>query len=396
MVVSADRRGWGSLKTGTNTNPGFYSTNITVLRVAGLSLPVHKEVAPLIKGAIEECVRLGYSFTGGIKDDWGYSDRDIHNRPGVKSNHAWGLAVDLDATKNGLGSTKTSFPKFVITTFARYGFAWGGDYKRRKDPMHFEFTGSLDQARALRARLNTQGAIVGPSLTESQYSYDGPILSDGFNYSNGNRLNVIDYYKAAIAAGWTGDNAIIATAIAMAESRGDYKATGDKNIQNGVWGPSVGAMQIRTYRKETGKGTSRDIRILYELIPNFKAGLQVFKDAGNSFTPWSTYTTKVDSSNPSTYRHWIPLARQASGENSLDDHGFETEDGYTVNIPLAYGDVDISVAKVQAALGLVATGKFDKQLYDTIKARLTDAGVTQYGIELNGQTAGFLNVKWTG
>lgn len=54
------------------------------------------------------------------------------------SNHAFGGAIDLDADRNGFGRGKGTIPQYVIDAFDGVGFRWGGRYKGRTDPMHFE------------------------------------------------------------------------------------------------------------------------------------------------------------------------------------------------------------------------------------------------------------------
>lgn len=53
------------------------------------------------------------------------------------SNHSWACAVDLSPTTNGFNA-KSTLATLVVTAFKNQGFFWGGDYKGRKDPMHFE------------------------------------------------------------------------------------------------------------------------------------------------------------------------------------------------------------------------------------------------------------------
>jgi len=56
------------------------------------------------------------------------------------SNHSWACAIDLSPSTNGFRTTKTTtLSTVVIDAFKRQGARWGGDYKGRKDPMHFEF-----------------------------------------------------------------------------------------------------------------------------------------------------------------------------------------------------------------------------------------------------------------
>lgn len=56
------------------------------------------------------------------------------------SNHSWACAIDLSPSTNGFRhDASTTIASVVIDEFKRQGAFWGGDYKERKDPMHFEF-----------------------------------------------------------------------------------------------------------------------------------------------------------------------------------------------------------------------------------------------------------------
>jgi hypothetical protein len=55
------------------------------------------------------------------------------------SNHSWACAIDLSPGSNGFNVQKTTLGKIVVDTFKAHGARWGGDYRGRKDPMHFEF-----------------------------------------------------------------------------------------------------------------------------------------------------------------------------------------------------------------------------------------------------------------
>jgi len=57
------------------------------------------------------------------------------------SNHAFAAAIDIDAPHNGFNSGHGTMPQRVIDAFKSVGARWGGDYKGRTDPMHFEFCG---------------------------------------------------------------------------------------------------------------------------------------------------------------------------------------------------------------------------------------------------------------
>lgn len=59
------------------------------------------------------------------------------------SAHSYGMAIDLNALDNKLGSTSGGFFKqsALVKCFTDEGFRWGGTYNVRKDPMHFSLAG---------------------------------------------------------------------------------------------------------------------------------------------------------------------------------------------------------------------------------------------------------------
>ena len=60
------------------------------------------------------------------------------------STHAYGIAIDLDPDRNGLGvkweKDKGMMPEAIVEIFERHGWTWGGRWKNRPDPMHFQAT----------------------------------------------------------------------------------------------------------------------------------------------------------------------------------------------------------------------------------------------------------------
>lgn len=54
--------------------------------------------------------------------------------------HAFGAAVDFDAEHLPLAQPvpSSAMPQSVVDAFKAQGFFWGGDYRGRKDPMHFQ------------------------------------------------------------------------------------------------------------------------------------------------------------------------------------------------------------------------------------------------------------------
>ena len=59
---------------------------------------------------------------------------------GSLSLHAWGLAVDVNASRNPQGSEPRQDPR-VVRAFERAGFTWGGRWPTAPDGMHFELHG---------------------------------------------------------------------------------------------------------------------------------------------------------------------------------------------------------------------------------------------------------------
>lgn len=64
----------------------------------------------------------------------------IRKKRGARSYslHSWGIAVDVNAFENGMGS-ESKLSEGFVKCFKDAGFDWGGDWKRR-DPMHFQIS----------------------------------------------------------------------------------------------------------------------------------------------------------------------------------------------------------------------------------------------------------------
>jgi hypothetical protein len=108
------------------------------------TISFHKKAAPALIAALNEIWEAcgkdqSVLDREGISDCAGtYNPRKVRGSATKWSNHAFGAAIDLDAKSNGLG-TKGDMPSWVVAAFKRQGARWGGDYRGRKDPMHFEF-----------------------------------------------------------------------------------------------------------------------------------------------------------------------------------------------------------------------------------------------------------------
>lgn len=116
-----------------------------------------------------------------LLDDWGYAYRPIRGYSTELSNHSSGTAEDLNSTDHPLGKTKTFSDKEVIIIHnlltKRYKgcIRWGGDYRNRKDEMHFEIDRDLKTCeRVARSLMNTRR---GKLILAANPSQKGVILS---------------------------------------------------------------------------------------------------------------------------------------------------------------------------------------------------------------------------
>jgi hypothetical protein len=128
--------------------------NIVSVPIEGTKVKVRcaKAVAPLIAGFCKEFHQLIEPIDEGALDDWGYCFRMVRGTTDKLSNHSSGTAVDLNATKHPLGKAAT-FPSekvpMIQALAKKYGMIWGGDFRHRKDEMHFEIAVTPAKAAAL-------------------------------------------------------------------------------------------------------------------------------------------------------------------------------------------------------------------------------------------------------
>jgi hypothetical protein len=121
-----------------------------------VKLACAKAVAPLLVGFAAEFHKLIEPIDEGTLDDWGYCFRQVRGSTDNLSNHSSGTAIDLNATQHPLGKVGT-FPiekvPMIRALAKKYGLIWGGDYRNRKDEMHFEIALTPAKAAALIEKL---------------------------------------------------------------------------------------------------------------------------------------------------------------------------------------------------------------------------------------------------
>ena len=116
-----------------------------------MSITVNKKLANNVKAIFAEIYALDMRFP--ITALAGYSYRRIVG-PGltgspIMSHHSFSAAIDINKAYNKFylegdlrdASHPYYIPREVIDIFARYGWAWGGDFKEGFDTMHFQYLG---------------------------------------------------------------------------------------------------------------------------------------------------------------------------------------------------------------------------------------------------------------
>lgn len=138
----------------------------------------HVKVAPALRRIFDAIEGLpGADIFGGC-----YEYRRISGGTGL-SLHSWGAAVDIDPANNRLGTVGQMHP-YIVAAFDAEGWRWGGRYRGRLDPMHFEALARDDEQGALTSTIGaatdtaaltvgqaigtaTDAAVVAPTLSEA-------------------------------------------------------------------------------------------------------------------------------------------------------------------------------------------------------------------------------------
>lgn len=133
---------------------------VTLVRNDGLRLPIHRELVDLVRILMDFTELGGYDIVPGWT--WGYANRAISGTS-TPSNHSQGTAIDINAPNNPYASAAyherhgrsvvfglrrvTDIPESVFRMWEDNGFTLGVKYRSKPDPMHFEFLGSVTDAR---------------------------------------------------------------------------------------------------------------------------------------------------------------------------------------------------------------------------------------------------------
>ena len=138
---------------------------IVSISVPGGKLAVRKgDVAVIMQYVAEQF----HSTVEPLKwpGNWGYAERKIRGGSSL-SNHASGTAIDLNAPRHYLGAVGTFTSSQVrairkILSACEGTIRWGGDYRGRKDEMHFEINAGT--AKVARVAKKLRPKLQGPSI----------------------------------------------------------------------------------------------------------------------------------------------------------------------------------------------------------------------------------------
>ena len=129
---------WARKYYGKADAPNYRDRHIVEMNFLGEPMYVNKAVVPhfLRLAQIFEDKAPDYAAQiTAVHDDWSYKNRDIRGGS-TKSMHSFGIALDINALSNALG-TDGDMPQAVVDAWEAEGGAWGGNFSR-PDPMHFE------------------------------------------------------------------------------------------------------------------------------------------------------------------------------------------------------------------------------------------------------------------
>jgi hypothetical protein len=148
------QNGWPASKNPAELNIKSYPVPGSTVKLRCAS-----SVAPLLVGFAEEFHKLIEPIDSGSLDDWGYCFRMVRGSEENLSNHSSGTAIDLNASHHALGKVGTfeaGKVPMIQALAKKYGLRWGGDYKNRKDEMHFEVILTPEQAEKLITKLGLE------------------------------------------------------------------------------------------------------------------------------------------------------------------------------------------------------------------------------------------------
>lgn len=106
---------------------------VTLHTTNGLPYQVNAAYAANFDGFVKALEATGYV----INSIGGYNARDIAGTS-TPSYHAQGAAIDINPVQNPEGPADTNnLPSNIAAIARQFGLGWGGNWRTKKDPMHF-------------------------------------------------------------------------------------------------------------------------------------------------------------------------------------------------------------------------------------------------------------------
>jgi len=221
-IASAFSAPVGAVTRGALPAAGATRTGIglsTISTAGGLTADVNAKFASQFQSLVNDLEATGYQ----IKSIGGYNYRNIAGTSKL-SNHAFGNAIDINPQANPMGrNLVTDMPASVSAIAARNGFDWGGDWKSKKDAMHFE----ISQAKSAGAALEK---LAGAS-TESTKGLSSLATSLSSAGGSGGGGGWLSFLSGTI---FSGSKQLAASGGIGLFSKGGYTGTGGKNSPAGI------------------------------------------------------------------------------------------------------------------------------------------------------------------
>jgi hypothetical protein len=137
---------WHSIPGSTfvRVDPLWEEEHLVGVFVDSFYIRMHKKLASLFVEALMAARAAASVYT--LRQLGGYCPRRMKTLDPAKqaaaplSTHSWGIAFDINWNSNPF-STKliTDIPAAFVEEFKKRGWNWGGDWRSKKDPMHFQF-----------------------------------------------------------------------------------------------------------------------------------------------------------------------------------------------------------------------------------------------------------------
>lgn len=128
------RGSYGPTQGGPSTGP---IPQMDTWNFRGRSVTTAKGTKKYFKPFLRELADSGYD----ISSIGGYNYRNVRGGSRL-SEHAYGDAIDINPSQNPMGSSLiTNMPSNIGQIASNHNLVWGGNWRSKKDPMHFSISG---------------------------------------------------------------------------------------------------------------------------------------------------------------------------------------------------------------------------------------------------------------